>query len=124
MSWPYTKDRRVSSAAYLGVVRRVSCFACVDIYAPRSVPSGRAVSEAHHYPPKGAGGARLRDDRTIPLCRMHHDEAQRYVISRDTQERWVERMRSIFLEIATPEELRQFCDDLAASLDPVGAVPF
>lgn len=45
----------------LAYVRSLPCCVC---HKP-------GPSEAHHYPTKGAGGD---DSRTVPLCRIHHDE--------------------------------------------------
>jgi hypothetical protein len=101
------KDGRVESDIFLQWVRRQPCAICEQQGA-----GARPGSEAHHFPPKGMGGARCRDDRTIPLCRRHHEEAQAYRISSEAQQKLVEQTRSRFLEGCSPEELRVFCNDL------------
>lgn len=103
------KEGKLFCRTFLDWVRRQRCIACIAEDA-----SAAAGSDAHHIDGKGMGGARLRDDRTIPLCRKHHDQAQRYEISADTQMAWVHHTRSRFLEECTPEELQAFTKDLLA----------
>jgi hypothetical protein len=59
---PVPKQIRVSDRGYLAWCRRQPCAFC-----PR--PLG---GEAHHTIKKGMGGATLRDDRAVPVCRRCH----------------------------------------------------
>lgn len=119
------KDGRLFCEEVLAWVRRQRCKACVEqsmmIHGEDYSTLG---AEAHHYPPKGMGGAFYRDDFVIPLCRRHHEEAQAYKIPKATQERWVRETRFDFIEHCTVEELRAYFDALEVYKDRPLAIPF
>lgn len=122
----FGKDGVLVCASFLAYGRRQPCKACVEEARARG-ESGDAIprgSDPHHFPAKGMGGATWRDDRIIPLCRRHHEQAQAYVIPRETQERWVAEVRSEFLEECSVEELRAYFDALEVWKDRPLAVPF
>lgn len=112
----FEKDRQIACPAILGWVRRQRCIACVELEmereGPTHFPRTKPGAEAHHFPPKQMGGARLRDDWTIPLCRRHHEQAQTYEIPRETQRRWLNETRARFLDEASPAELEAYFREL------------
>lgn len=118
------KEGKLLCPDLLKWVRGKDCKACVEQIIKTGNGYLRLPSEAHHFPPKGMGGATHRDDHVMPLCREHHDQAQRYVIPRETQERWVLETRSAFLEESTVEELRAYFDALEVWKDRPLACPF
>lgn len=68
---PLTKPTRQRDEDYLAFVRALSC--CVQTtYCEGSI-------DPHHVVPAGGGkvGSKVDDNRTIPLCRYHHDEYHR-----------------------------------------------
>ena len=123
---PNPKRGRVECPELLTWVRRRPCKACnwvahcleegVDPArstlaawglraAPKDAPK---VVQAHHWPAKGMGGARCRDDRVIPLCLWHHEEAQTYRIRSHVQDAWVRETLLEFLDLASNEEVRAY----------------
>lgn len=92
------KAGKLPSKMWLAYAARLPC-AIQDCIAP---------VQAHHFPVKGMGGARHRDDWVIPLCERHHGDCQAYRISAEEQWRMVHQVRSMFLEQATPEELSEY----------------
>jgi hypothetical protein len=97
---PLPKDGSLVSPTFLAVTRRMGCII---------VGCGK-TAEAHHFPSIGASGVR-RDDRVIPVCRLHHDMAQTYQYDRELQLLWVDRTRSLFMERATQREWEAFSAD-------------
>ena len=112
----FPKDRQISCPEILRWVRHQLCAACVELELERSGPTAfprtKPGAEAHHFPAKRMGGAVLRDDWTVPLCRRHHEEAQAYVIPRETQQRWVNETRARFLDEASAEDLEAYFREL------------
>lgn len=123
----FGKDGTLICRSFLAWVRRQPCKVCTLEHriGVRLTPA-RPGAEAHHFPPKGMGGAFIRDDRTIPLCRRHHDQAQRYDVgfSSDQQKLWVDETRSAFLEECSVDELREYFEALEVWKDRPLAVPF
>lgn len=119
----HEKDGAVFCQAFLVWAKKRQCKACLEAAALTGarVPYG---ADAHHFPPKGMGGARRRDDRVIPLCPDHHALAQAYVIPRAKQERWVTETRSEFLEECTVDELHALVDALEVWKDRPMEIPF
>lgn len=120
------KKGRVECPELLAWVRRRPCKACTQVElcleagvefarsalaawglrpAPKDAPR---VVQAHHWPPKGMGGARRRDDRVIPLCVWHHEEAQAYRIPSVRQDAWARETLLEFLDLASNEEVRAY----------------
>lgn len=121
------KEGKVFCREILVWARKQDCKACVASLRPIDGHAHgiiRTATEAHHFPPKGMGGATHRDDRVIPLCREHHEDAQAYRIPREQQERWVRDTLFEFLEGSTVEELRAYFDALEVYKDRPLAVPF
>ncbi len=111
------KDGRLESPVYLSWVRRQRCRAGEALEALGGARDCMGRIDPHHVDHKGMGGARCRDDRTIPLCRMHHDYAHAHcgaattVIPIDV-ERWVDETLRRFIEQAGAEEVRLYLKDL------------
>lgn len=126
MSDVMPKEGRVVCPAILAYVRQQQCRACVEDAEQRGYPrsSVRHGSEAHHWPAKGMGGARLRDDHVIPLCRRHHEEAQALRIPAATQDRWVRETVFDFLEECSVEALQEYFAALEVWKDRPLACPF
>lgn len=119
----HPKDGSIRCPEFLAWVRRQQCVECVERLEVQRyrIPF---ESEAHHYPPKGMGGARIRDDHTMPLCRRHHEQAQTYQIAKATQERWIHETRSAFLEECSTDELTAYFAVLEAWKDRPLECPF
>lgn len=126
MSDLFPKEGRVVCQATLSYARRQRCRACVEDAELRgySAEIVRPGSEAHHWPAKGMGGARLRDDHVIPLCRRHHEEAQALRIPASTQDRWVRETVFDFLEESSVEELQEYFAALEVWKDRPLMCPF
>jgi len=98
---PIAKDGSFRSSVFLDFVRSLPC----------AVFSCRVFGvDPHHFPGKGASGA-TRDDMTAPLCRLHHDMAQKYIFTREEQARWVAETRSLFLQRASTAQMATFFTD-------------
>lgn len=114
---------QLESRVVLAWTARGPCTCCVEFEAARSLgvvsidcqvtpsPDPRAV-QVHHYPHKGMGGAKGRDDRVVPLCAHHHDQAHRYFITREDQIEWTLENLARFLDQASTEEVQQYVRDL------------
>jgi len=74
---PYGKNQPAKSEDYLNYIRSLEC--CVGHEPPPSEP--------HHVSRAGLAGVGMKpsDFFTVPLCRMHHLEAQEY---RKSREEW------------------------------------
>jgi len=68
---PHPKPtKRVRSKKHMATVREGGCSIC-----------GNPVADAHHLRTVGDArglGIKPGDDKTIPLCRLHHDELHMY----------------------------------------------
>lgn len=58
---------------YINWIRTLPCIVCT--MAVGYIPSMEFRSDPHHIPLKGHGGMGIKtdDNRTIPLCRFHHE---------------------------------------------------
>ncbi len=65
------KPKRIRDAKYLAWIRTRPCIALNCVEGPPSEP--------HHVKPKGGGimGSKVSDRRTVPVCRKHHEAAER-----------------------------------------------
>jgi hypothetical protein len=125
MSEPIAKEGKLFCPELLTWIRRQRCIACREQReATGSLVLPPIGSDPHHVEGKGMGGARCRDDRVIPLCRRHHEEAQAYRIPRSTQERWACETLFEFLEDSTVEEARAYFDALEVWKDRPLVCPF
>ncbi len=107
------KDGRVESPTVLAWMRRQICRACHEQHLREGTPAPRPGSDPHHVEGKGMGGARCRDDRVVPLCRLHHDQA--HELGKDEGallDYWAIEALARFLDEAGPDEVRSYLADL------------
>lgn len=81
----FPKAERVEDPDHLEWIRRRPCCFC-DREAP---------SEAHHVIHKGMGGANVRDDMTIPVCRGCHKRCHGETVVDHTARTWRGRLGPI-----------------------------
>lgn len=76
--------KALRSNKYLEWVRSLPCIVCT--VQAGYIPSMEFQSDPHHIPKKGHGavGMKTCDSRTIPLCRLHHN--QYHQLGRETFE--------------------------------------
>lgn len=128
---PQPKAGQLRCEVTLAWTRLQPCRECVE----RSLDPGgdvitvpRAAGEAHHFPVKGMGGAHIRDDMVIPLCRAHHEDAQAYRIPASTQIAWTHENRCRFLDSAPAADVQAYVAALmewkARAFASSGAVPW
>lgn len=106
------KEGRLESPAVLGWVRRQRCRVAEE--AERRGDRSGCVGpiDPHHVDHKGLGGARCRDDRVVPLCRLHHDAAHDHRDGVELMSVWADETRCRFLDRADPAEVRLYFSDL------------
>lgn len=112
------KEGRVESPAYLGWVRRQGCRVAEQ---HRNRLGCQGPIDPHHVDGKGMGGARCRDDRTVPLCRIHHDEAHARGALLGA---WADETLRRFLDGASDQEIGCYMADLRRWRSRPLAVPF
>lgn len=69
----FPKLGHLHSEAFLEFVRSLPCAGC----------NAPPPSEAHHWPPKGMGGAHVDDTKTFPVCGICHKRCHREVVTVD-----------------------------------------
>lgn len=115
MSDPIVKDGRLECPEILNWTRRQRCRVIeMAMEEERSwmgigVVGCRGPVDPHHVEGKGMGGARCRDDRVVPLCRKHHDQAHGL-----PSEEIVPNVGFSFLGILAIENLSRFLEDAGA----------
>lgn len=97
MNAPIERPVRFECPGVLTWARRQPCAFCMKA----------GPSEPHHYPTRGAGGDEWG---VIPLCREHHDQAQRYEGALDHSWQHIQALVALklFLKTANDHEFASF----------------
>ncbi len=119
------KDGRVDSPAFLGWVRRQPCRVAEEARKRGDAYKCGGPIDPHHVDGKGMGGARCRDDRTVPLCRVHHDATHAAGLNPDgLMSMLADETLRRFLDGADPADVRQYMIDLELWRTRPLAIPF
>lgn len=76
---PQPKPERIRDTAYMRWIKILPCLVQSFTRGPEFDCGYHDFIDPHHVVPPGGGktGSKVDDRRTVPLCRKHHDEAQR-----------------------------------------------